>query len=411
MSSGSSSAPASFPRRTASGRSPTGRNTPRRSPTIEQELDALPAAADPARAVYVLHGPPSGKGLDRIRGGGHAGSAATLAFLTRVQPLLSLHGHIHESPEESDVWMTRRWGARCASSPANPPRSSWSWSVGSTACPSSGRSFPVGSGVMRKRNARRGRLPAAPLPRARRASRFPSSRPSPAGRPRRRARFPSGRGSSITGRPAPPWRRSPRSFRGFPHHRYVPDAGLPELRKAFEEKLRAENGIDAPFERRILVTAGANQAFLNAVLAVCDPGDEVILPVPYYFNHEMAVRLASAVPIAVPTDDRLQPDPAAIEAAITKKTRAVVTVSPNNPTGAVYGRRRSPRSTGCAETAGSTTSATRHTNTSPTTGRSTSPPPPSAAAIRSPCSAFPSPTGWRAGASGSSRPRSRCTTT
>ncbi|MBP2682733.1 MAG: aspartate aminotransferase [Deltaproteobacteria bacterium] len=123
---------------------------------------------------------------------------------------------------------------------------------------------------------------------------------------------------------------------GFPHHRYVPDAGLPELRKTFEEKLRAENGIVAPHERRIYVTAGANQAFLNAVLAVCDPGDEVVLPVPYYFNHEMAVRLASAVPVVVPTDERLQPDPAAIEAALTKRTRAVVTVSPNNPTGAVY---------------------------------------------------------------------------
>lgn len=124
----------------------------------------------------------------------------------------------------------------------------------------------------------------------------------------------------------------------FPHHRYVPDAGLPELRKAFEQKLRAENGIVAPHERRIYVTAGANQGFLNAILAVCDPGDEVILPVPYYFNHEMAVRLASAVPVGVPTDDRLQPDPSGIEAAITKKTRAVVTVSPNNPTGAVYPR-------------------------------------------------------------------------
>jgi aspartate/methionine/tyrosine aminotransferase len=122
----------------------------------------------------------------------------------------------------------------------------------------------------------------------------------------------------------------------FPHHRYVPDAGLPELRKALEEKLRAENGIDAPFERRIYVTAGANQAFLNAILAVCDPGDEVILLSPFYFNHDMAVTLASAVAVHVPTDDRLQPDLAAIEAAITPRTRAVVTVSPNNPTGAIY---------------------------------------------------------------------------
>lgn len=76
-------------------------------PSIEQELEALPVPPDPARAVYVLHGPPSGKGLDRVRGGAHAGSPATLAFLTRVQPLLSLHGHIHESPEESNVWKTK----------------------------------------------------------------------------------------------------------------------------------------------------------------------------------------------------------------------------------------------------------------------------------------------------------------
>jgi aspartate/methionine/tyrosine aminotransferase len=123
-----------------------------------------------------------------------------------------------------------------------------------------------------------------------------------------------------------------------PHHQYIPDAGLPELRGAFERKLRAENGIEAPFDRTIYVTAGANQAFLNAVLAICDPGDEVILLSPYYFNHEMAVTLASAVPVPVPVDGRLQPDLPAIAAAITERTRAIVTVSPNNPTGAVYPR-------------------------------------------------------------------------
>ena len=86
------------------------------------------------------------------------------------------------------------------------------------------------------------------------------------------------------------------------------------------------------------MTAGANQAFLNAVLAICDPGDEVILLSPYYFNHEMAITLASAVPVTVPVDGRLQPDLPAIAAAITERTRAIVTVSPNNPTGAVYPR-------------------------------------------------------------------------
>jgi aspartate/methionine/tyrosine aminotransferase len=119
-------------------------------------------------------------------------------------------------------------------------------------------------------------------------------------------------------------------------HAYKPDAGLPELRKAFEEKLRAENGIEAPFERRIIVTAGANQAFFNAVLAICDPGDEVILLSPYYFNHEMAIALASCRAVCVPTDGNYLPRIDAIEAAVTHRTRAVVTVSPNNPAGVVY---------------------------------------------------------------------------
>ncbi len=127
-------------------------------------------------------------------------------------------------------------------------------------------------------------------------------------------------------------------FRAPGSHPYKPDAGITELRKAFEKKLRAENGIDAPFERRILVTAGANQAFMNAVLAVCDPGDEVILLTPYYFNHEMAVSLASCRAVCVPTDENHRPRLEAIAAAVTPRTRAVVTVSPNNPTGVVYPR-------------------------------------------------------------------------
>ena len=147
-----------------------------------------------------------------------------------------------------------------------------------------------------------------------------------------------GQGVVHYGPPPPALAAIPEFLATVPHHRYIPDAGLPELREAFEAKLRAENGIDAPFERRIYVTAGANQAFLNAVLAICDPGDEVILLSPYYFNHEMAIALASAVPVPVPVDERLQPDLPAIAAAITERTRAIVTVSPNNPTGAVYPR-------------------------------------------------------------------------
>ncbi|MCL1926499.1 MAG: hypothetical protein FWF95_05115 [Syntrophorhabdaceae bacterium] len=76
-------------------------------PSIEQELDALPVPPDPARTIYVTHGPPSGNGLDRVHGGFNVGSAATLAFIMRTQPLLSLHGHIHESPAESSIWLAR----------------------------------------------------------------------------------------------------------------------------------------------------------------------------------------------------------------------------------------------------------------------------------------------------------------
>ena len=119
-------------------------------------------------------------------------------------------------------------------------------------------------------------------------------------------------------------------------HRYGPVEGLPDLVSAVETKLARENGIIVRPASRVLVTAGGNQAFVNAVLAVTDPGDEVILPAPYYFNHEMAIVIAGAVPIGVPTDREYQLDVDAIAAAITPRTRAIVTVSPNNPTGAVY---------------------------------------------------------------------------
>jgi aspartate/methionine/tyrosine aminotransferase len=122
------------------------------------------------------------------------------------------------------------------------------------------------------------------------------------------------------------------------NHKYQPVAGIPALVDALEQKLAAENGVrvGAAHGNRTMVTAGGNQAFLNAVLALGDPGDEFILPTPYYFNHEMAVTMASCRPVLVPTDAQHQLDVAALRAAITPRTRAILTVSPNNPTGAVY---------------------------------------------------------------------------
>jgi aspartate/methionine/tyrosine aminotransferase len=118
-------------------------------------------------------------------------------------------------------------------------------------------------------------------------------------------------------------------------HRYGPVEGLPALIARIGEKIAAENGIQ-PRGNRIVVTAGSNLAFMNAVLAVASPGDEVILPVPYYFNHEMAIVMAGCVPVSVATDARYQLRLDALKRAITPRTRAIVTVSPNNPTGAVY---------------------------------------------------------------------------
>ncbi|MBI1765571.1 MAG: pyridoxal phosphate-dependent aminotransferase [Acidobacteria bacterium] len=119
-------------------------------------------------------------------------------------------------------------------------------------------------------------------------------------------------------------------------HKYQPVYGVPALVEQIAGKLRIENGIEVGQDNRIVVTAGGNMAFMNAVLALCDPGDEVILPAPYYFNHEMAITMANCTPVLVPTDANYQLQPDLIAAAITPKTRALVTVSPNNPTGAVY---------------------------------------------------------------------------
>jgi aspartate/methionine/tyrosine aminotransferase len=122
-------------------------------------------------------------------------------------------------------------------------------------------------------------------------------------------------------------------------HRYGPVEGSPDLVEALRRKLSAENGIDVGSDRRIVVTAGGNMAFVNTVLAVTDPGDEVILVAPFYFNHDMAIVMAGCRTVAVPTDGNYQLRIDAIQSALTPRTRAVVTISPNNPSGAVYPER------------------------------------------------------------------------
>jgi len=144
-----------------------------------------------------------------------------------------------------------------------------------------------------------------------------------------------GQGVAYYG-PPPEAAQSIQTFLADPeNHKYKLVQGTPELLDAIERKLTEENSIHLDGQR-IVVTAGANMGFVNAVLAITDPGDEIILNLPYYFNHQMAIAIADCQAICVPTDDNYQLQSGAIEAAITDKTRAIVTISPNNPTGAVY---------------------------------------------------------------------------
>ena len=121
-------------------------------------------------------------------------------------------------------------------------------------------------------------------------------------------------------------------------NKYQSVMGHPALIEALTDKLAQDNGIKLDGSSSIMVTAGSNMAFLNCLLAITDPGDEVILPLPFYFNHEMAIRMCGCTPVLVQTHQDWSLVVEAIASAITPRTRAIVTVSPNNPTGAVYSR-------------------------------------------------------------------------
>ena len=126
-------------------------------------------------------------------------------------------------------------------------------------------------------------------------------------------------------------------FLGHPqHHKYQSVIGIPELISTIQKKLLQDNQIRINEQNCIVVTAGSNMAFLNAILAITNAGDEIILNTPYYFNHEMAITMANCHPVLVSSDLNYQPKIDSLLQAITPKTKAIVTISPNNPTGAVY---------------------------------------------------------------------------
>ncbi len=119
---------------------------------------------------------------------------------------------------------------------------------------------------------------------------------------------------------------------------YGPDRGRPELRELIVAKMKREYGVDYRAEDEILVTAGGQAGLHIAVMALTNPGDEIIMLVPYYPPYLANATLAGAKPVFVTlkSENGFIPDPAEIEKAVTPKTKALILLTPNNPTGAVY---------------------------------------------------------------------------
>ena len=122
-------------------------------------------------------------------------------------------------------------------------------------------------------------------------------------------------------------------------HKYTPTGGIPALREALVEKTRRDSGLEVT-PSQILVTNGGKQAIANAFAVLCDPGDEVLLPAPYWTTYPESIALAGGVPVVIPTDEssEFRVTVAQLEAARTDKTKVLLFVSPSNPTGSVYPR-------------------------------------------------------------------------
>lgn len=120
---------------------------------------------------------------------------------------------------------------------------------------------------------------------------------------------------------------------------YTPVSGYPELRKAIAKKLKDENGLDYDFSQ-IVVSTGAKQSIANAVMCLVNPGDEVIIPTPYWVSYSEIVKLAEGVSVFIDTDvdGEFKITPEQLEAAITPKSKLFMFSSPSNPTGSVYSK-------------------------------------------------------------------------
>ena len=123
------------------------------------------------------------------------------------------------------------------------------------------------------------------------------------------------------------------------NHRYTPAGGLPELKQAIVEKTRRDSGYEVE-AAQVLVTNGGKQAIYEAFATMLDPGDEVIVPAPYWTTYPESIRLAGGVPVEVLADETqdYKVTPEQLEAARTDRTKVLLFNSPSNPPGAVYSR-------------------------------------------------------------------------
>jgi aspartate aminotransferase len=121
------------------------------------------------------------------------------------------------------------------------------------------------------------------------------------------------------------------------HTKYVPVAGITKLKEAICKKLSDENGADYD-KSQICISTGGKHALYNAVMTICDPGDEIILPVPCWVSYVEMIKLAQGVPVLVPVKEDHQLDLDAIRSHITPRTKGIIINTPNNPTGACYSR-------------------------------------------------------------------------
>lgn len=117
---------------------------------------------------------------------------------------------------------------------------------------------------------------------------------------------------------------------------YTPAAGIPQLRTAVAQQTADVYGLQGLTAQNVAITTGAKMALFSAFQTILDPGDEVLLPEPYWVSYSEQIKLAGAVPVSVPVDDSFKATPADLEAKLTDKTVAFVLNSPENPTGVIY---------------------------------------------------------------------------